>query len=473
MTVHDVRTSAADGRDPASFRDPAGFVYREGDAIYRHVGPEYQADYDALVESGLYRHLTSKGWLVDHEEVAPAPGAWRTLRPRLVPYVSYPYEWAFSQLRDAALLTLDIQLASLERGLVLKDASAYNVQFIGSRPLFIDTLSFERYREGEPWIAYRQFCQHYLAPLALMAAGDVRLRRLTGAFIDGIPVDLASRLLPRRTWLRPGLATHIHLHARSQARHQNAGRQGTAARPTMEKRLLVALVDGLRRTVLGLRMPETTTEWGDYYSETNYSAEAMAAKESLVAAFLEAVAPAGGIVHDLGANVGRFSRIAADHGHYVVAHDIDELAVERHYRENRRRHVDDVLPLLLDLTNPSPSLGWASAERPAAVERIAGHTVMALALIHHLAISNNVPLPALAAFFARIAAALVIEFVPKDDSQVQRLLATRADIFPEYHREGFEAAFGARFDIVRREPVPGTSRTLYALRRRDAGGTES
>jgi ribosomal protein L11 methylase PrmA len=184
-----------------------------------------------------------------------------------------------------------------------------------------------------------------------------------------------------------------------------------------------------------------------------------------VARFLEAVSPPDGIVHDLGANIGRFSRIAARDGRFVVAHDIDELAVERHYRHNVEQNVSGVLPLLLDLTNPTPALGWASLERASALDRLSGQTVMALALVHHLAISNNVPLPHLAAFFGRIARFLVVEFVPKDDSQVQRLLATRPDIFPDYTTDGFEAAFAAHFTVIAREPVPGTVRTLYAMRR--------
>ena len=454
-------------QDSASFRDPSGFVYRADGVLYRQVNASYGADYEQLMTSGLYRALVGNGWLVSHEEVEPTRGAWRTLRPEVVPYVSYPYEWAFSQLKDAALLTLDIQLLALKHGMTLKDASAYNVQFIGSRPVFIDTLSFERYQDGSPWIAYRQFCQHFLAPLALTSRVDPRLRRMQAAFIDGVPLDLASRQLPLRTWMRPGLATHIHLHARSQQRHQAAGRdlQPVKARQ-ISKALLVALVDGLRRTVSGCRMPAATTEWGDYYDDTNYTAEAMSAKESLVAQMVDALAPAGGIVHDLGANTGRFSRIVAESGRYVVAHDIDELAVERHYLHNRSNRVPRVLPLLLDLTNPSPSLGWASHERASAIERIAGGTVVALALVHHLAISNNVPLPQLASFFAQVARELVVEFVPKDDSQVRRLLATRQDVFPDYTIEGFERAFAAAFAVERREAVTGSTRVLYAMRRR-------
>lgn len=453
--------------DPASFRDPAGFVYREHGILFRQVNTSAQADYDRLMSGGLYDALVKRRWLVGHEEVDPAPGAWRTLRPDVIPYVSYPYEWSFSQLKTAALLTLDIQQLALTHGMSLKDSSAYNVQFAGSRAIFIDTLSFERYREGSPWVGYRQFCQHFLAPLALMVAIDPRLRRLMGAFIDGIPLDLASRMLPRRTWLKPGLVTHVHLHARSQQRHQHDGRAPQRVKQaSISKRLLVALIDGLRRTVSSLEMAESRTEWGDYYEETNYSADAMSAKEALVAAFVDELAPRGGMVHDLGANTGRFSRIIASSGRYVVAHDIDELAVERHFRANASRGVENVLPLLLDLTTPSPSLGWASQERSAAIDRMAGGTVVALALVHHLAISNNVPLLQLAEFFGRVAAVLVIEFVPKADSQVQRLLATRPDVFPEYTVEGFEAAFERVFHIERRSPVAESSRVLYAMRRR-------
>lgn len=456
-------------QDAASFRDPSGFVYRVDGVVHRQVNEGYRPDYEALMSSGLYAHLVSKAWLIPHEEVEPAPGAWRTLRPQPVPYISYPSEWCFSQLRDAALLTIDIQQASLAHGLVLKDASAYNVQFIGRRPVFIDTLSFTRYEDGTPWVAYRQFCQHFLAPLALMTH-DLRLRRLEGAYIDGVPLDLASALLPRRTWLRPGLLTHLHLHAQSQKRHQQDGRDGAAVRrPSVKRSLLVAMMDGLRRTVEGCRMREAPTEWGDYYTDTNYSAEAMAAKERLVADLVDAVSPPGEMVHDLGANTGHFSRILAAAGRSVVAHDIDELAVERHYRYNAAHGVDHVLPLLLDLTNPTPASGWASVERASAVDRISGRTVVALALIHHLAISNNVPLPQLAAFFGQVARSLVIEFVPKEDSQVRRLLATRTDIFPDYTDVAFESAFSAVFRIERRETVAGASRILYAMRRSGGG----
>jgi ribosomal protein L11 methylase PrmA len=453
-------------RAAASFRDPSGFVFSEGGTLYRQVNSQYQEHYDQLMGSGLYRALVEKSWLVAHEEVSLAAheDAYRVLKPQRIPYVSYPYEWCFSQLKAAALLTLDIQIKSLSFGMSLKDASAYNVQFAGHRPVFIDTLSFETYRDGTPWVAYRQFCQHFLAPLALMAHADGRLRRLLTTYIDGIPLDLASALLPARSRLRPGLLAHLHVHARTQRRYQDAAGGAARAIPRLPRQRLLALLDSLRRTVLRCTLRQGRTEWSHYYDETNYSDAAMSAKASLVQRMVDTFAEPGDVIHDIGANTGRFSRLLATPGRYVVSHDIDDLAVERNHLENRSRGVDRVLPLVLDLANPAPSIGWGLAERSSALERMAGGTVVALALVHHLAISNNVPLPHLADVFGRIARTLIIEFVPKEDSQVQRLLATREDIFPGYRLPEFELAFSSRFEIVAKEDIPGTCRTLFAMR---------
>jgi hypothetical protein len=457
-----------DGRLASSFRDPSGFVYVENGMLFRQVHPRYSAHYDLLMRSGLYQALVDKEWLVPHEEVASAasPETYRILQPRIVPYVSYPYEWCFSQLKDAALLTLDIQLLSLSHGMVLKDASAYNVQFIGAHPVFIDTLSFETYQDGSPWVAYRQFCEHFLGPLALMAYRDVRLRQLLSRFIDGVPLDLVAELLPLSTRARYGLLAHIHLHAKSQQRHRNDAGGGAPPRiPPLPKMRLIALMESLRATIRGCHLPKRRTEWGDYYDETNYSPESMSAKEVLVKRLVEETADSTGLTHDIGGNTGRFSRLIAGPDRYVVSHDIDELAIERNYAEAKRLG-SAVLPLVLDLSNPSPAIGWGLEERSSALERISGGTIVALALVHHLAISNNVPLPHLAALLARLARTLIIEFIPKEDSQVRRLLATREDVFPDYTLAAFEAAFSKYFEIVQRHEVPGTVRTLFAMRLR-------
>jgi len=459
----------------ASFRDPSGFVFRDDAKLYRQINTSYGKNYDKLMSCGLYDKLVSSQLLVRHGEVSSVRfpdraevSVHKIIEPFLIPYISYPYEWCFSQLKDAALLTLSIQKTALEYGMSLKDASTYNVQFIGCRPIFIDTLSFEQYQEGEPWVAYRQFCQHFLGPLAVMAHRDVRLRNLMKSYIDGIPLDLASRLLPHRTYTKYSLLAHIHLHASSQQKHQDDARTPSTTKkaPQLSKNMLMALLTSLENAIDKCVMPHLKTEWGDYYDDTNYSDSAMSAKEKLVRSQIEKHTSTTDTIHDFGSNTGRFSRLISDTGRYVLSHDIDELAVERNYTLNKEQGISNILPLILDLSNPSPALGWAHVERESLLERIRSDVVVALALIHHLAISNNVPLANLGQFFHKVAKKLIIEFVPKEDSQVQRLLSTRTDIFPTYDNSNFELEFGRYFNIIEITQIENTIRTLYVMERK-------
>ena len=461
--MNNIKTSSI---DPASFRDPSGFVFWRDGSIYRQINATYKEDYDHLIGSGLYTALVESRLMVPHEEVSlesPRPEmVYRLIRPELVPFVSYPYEWSFSQLKDAALTTIHIQKKSLEFGMCLKDCSAYNIQFMKGKPVFIDTLSFERYQEGSPWVAYRQFCQHFLAPLVLMSHRDVRLGQLSRVHLDGVPLDLASRLLPLRTRLSFSLLFHIHLHAKSQSHY--ADRQIDTKRHKVSRLGLLGIVDSLHSAVKKLRWRSGGTEWGEYYQDTNYSAEAFEHKRQIVAEFLDKTKPKN--VWDLGANTGVFSRIASQRGIPTISFDIDPAAVERNYLECRRTGETNILPLLLDLTNPSPGIGWQNKERMSLAERGPADAVLALALIHHLAISNNVPLGKIAEFLAGICNRLIIEFVPKDDSQVQRLLATREDIFPRYGQGGFESDFGQYFTIQHSARIRDSERTLYLMEKR-------
>lgn len=461
-------TGKAEGHE-ASFRDPCGRVFRRNGVLYREVTARYRADWDQLVESGLLASLHADGSLIAHDEADPSLAlgaeAVRVLAPEEVPFVSYPYEWSFGQLKEAALLTLAVHRRALKHGMVLKDASAYNVQFLRGRPVFIDTLSFERWKEGTPWVAYRQFCQHFLAPLALAATTDVRALSFSRVHLDGLPLDLASSLLPWKTRLRPGLLTHVHLHARAQRRHSGAPAKTTSAR--MSAFALEALADDLERLVASLSWEPSGTTWADYYNDTNYSPEAFEAKQRLVASFIDEVKPKR--VWDLGANNGRFSRLATERGAFTVAFDGDPAAVEQNWREVRKGSETLLLPLVLDLANPSAGGGWEGTERDSIFERGPADLVLALALVHHLAIGNNVPLERVARFLSRIGTTLVVEWVPKEDSQVQRLLAGREDVFDRYDSVTFEAAFASHFDTVRREPIPGSGRVLHLLRRRGEG----
>jgi len=452
-------------RHPSSFRDPSGFLFRRDGVLLRQVNPVYARHWEHFLASGLHAKLLERGWLIPHDELdaraGADSGAYRVLRPTPVPFISYPYEWSFSQYRDAALLTLRIQRLAFEHGMVLKDASAYNIQFLGARPVLIDTLSFETWEEGLPWVAYRQFCQHFLAPLALMSYRDVRLSSLMRTHIDGVPLDLACALLPGRARLRFPLLSHLYLHARSQ-RSKAHSRQGRRAYK-IGRLAFAGLIESLRKGVERLQWGLPATEWGDYYGATNYSAASHAHKAELVTGALDAIRPAS--VWDLGANDGRFSRLASTRGIPTVAFDIDPGAVEKNYRQASAEKDAHLLPLRLDLTNPSPALGWAHEERASLADRGPAGAVLALALIHHLAIGNNVPLEHVAAFLARLSDHLVIEWVPKEDSQVQRLLASREDVFPDYREDFFGAAFGAHYRERNREPIRDSARVLYCCSR--------
>ena len=455
----------------ASFRDPNGFIFIREGKLYRQVNCSYAKEYETLMESGLYAKLTKAQFLVEHLETDAEPAepdlAFKVIRPENVPFISYPYEWPFSLLKEAALNTLSIQKRALKAGMTLKDASAYNFQLLRGKAILIDTLSFDMYQEGEPWVAYRQFCQHFLAPLALMAYTDVRLNQLLKVYIDGIPLDLASRLLPFRTRLDFGLLTHLHIHARLQMQYAWQADQSALSSGKMTKQAMLGLIESLEKTVKKLDWKPTGTEWGDYYNITNYSEAGFQHKQALVSEWVSRIEPKS--VWDMGANDGTFSRLASDQGIFTLAFDIDPAAVEQNYRQIKTKKEQNIVPLLLDLTNPSPAIGWHNQERESVLERAPADMVLALALIHHLAISNNVPLSRLADFFADMGKWLVIEFVPKSDSQVQKLLASRKDIFPAYTREAFEEAFKERFDIREKVAVQESERFLYLMEKRDTG----
>ncbi len=407
--------------------------------------------------------------MVEHADVdlslAASPDAVAVIQPRRLDFISYPYEWSFSQLKDAALLTLDLQSRALDAGMRLKDASAYNIQFDVGRPLLIDSLSFEAAPATEPWPAYRQFCEHFLAPLALIAHRDARCGLMLREFIDGIPLELAARLLPGRTRLNLGLLSHLHLHAGAQRRA--AGEAAPAEGAVRKERRISqtgqrALLDSLRRTVAGLRW-QASGQWTGYATTTSYSEAATASKAQLVREMLDAVG--GSSCWDVGANVGVYSAIAADAGYRVIAWDLDAGSVEKHWRAVRDGGNPAILPLILDLANPSPALGWALEERASFLERGEPDVMLALALVHHLAIGNNVPLPGVAKLFARMAPRAIVEFVPKEDPMTRRLLAARRDIFEHYSIDGFRAAFSESFRILREEPITDSPRTLFLLER--------
>lgn len=449
----------------SSFRDPSGFLFRQNGIIYRQINTIYKNNYTRFIDSGLYKSLVDDRLLIPHEEVsldcAPSDKAYKVIKPEPIPFISYPYEWCFSQLKNAALITLEIQRRALDRGMSLKDSSAYNIQFKNGKPLFIDTLSFEEFREGLPWVAYKQFCQHFLAPLALMSYIDVRLNQLMRIYVDGVALDLANALLPFRARLSFGLLAHVLFHSKAQKYFTANGRSQPKGK--MPRLSFMGLLDSLESAINKMNSKDRHSQWGKYYEDTNYSAEAFQHKRQVVSDFLAKINPK--IVWDLGANTGVFSRIASDKGVYAVSFDNDHAAIEKSYARCVKEKEANILPLLLDLINPSPGIGWDNYERMSLFERGPADAVFALALIHHLAISNNIPLNKIVHFFKNICASLIIEFIPKSDSQAQRLLSSREDIFPDYTREVFEHEFKSSFIIKESVRLKDSQRILYLMER--------
>ena len=440
-----------------SFRDPSGFVFKENGSLYRKINPCYFSIYNDLKIRKIFDLLWDEKLMVRHQEVKSTSKE-IVLKPEEIPFVSYPYEWSFSQLKDAALLTLNLQKKLLENDFSLKDASAYNIQFVGYKPIFIDTLSIEHYKEG-PWIAFNQFCQHFLYPLMLMSKIDLQLNKLMELWIGGISVDIVDKLLPISKYFSLNYWLYVKFLNNSQKKAESAHKKFSVK---LSKKQLFRLIDGLIYAVNGLKLKKQKTQWGNYYTFTNYSNEAFDTKTKIITSLIEKIQPKE--VWDLGANNGHFSRIASNKGIRTLAFDIDPIAVEKNYISCKINNEDKILPLLLDLTNPSPNIGWNNSERVTIEQRGKADLCLALALVHHLAIGNNVPFESIANYFSKLCNTLVIEFIPKNDSKVQELLLNREDIFTDYTTENFKEQFAKYFSIEETIPVKDSLRTIYLMK---------
>ena len=441
--------------DNASFRDPSGYVVHHNNSIYRIINKNYSSVFKECTESGLFKKLIDDKMLLNFEESfhleLEDTIIFKIVKQEKIRFISFPYEWSFDMLKDAALLTLEIQKKCIESGLSLKDASAYNIQFHDGKPILIDITSFEIYNE-EPWIAYRQFCEHFLGPLALMAKKDVRLSKLLVNYIDGIPLDIVSGLIPKTTFTNFGLSAHIHAHAKAQKKYE----EKKIEKKKLKKIQLMGIIQSLSSTIKNLKL-EQETEWAEYYKDTNYSDEEQIEKEEKVKQFIQKTT--SDIIVDLGANDGKFSRIASEKT-FVVSIDVDPIAVNKNYNH----HDVNIISIVGDLANPTPSLGWNNTERPSLLKRIEKNTCLALALIHHLRITFGIPLRKQFEFFSCIAEYLIIEFVDKNDSQIRKLLQNREDVFDDYTEDNFEAIALEYFELVDSAKIKNSDRKLYLLK---------
>lgn len=462
--------------DPGSFRDPASSVFYAGGDVLRGLNADAAADWAAMSKAPFFTKAMAEGRIVKTEELpaaaakkAAAKGAdWDVvLKHERVPFISYAYEWTFSQLQDAALLHLDLLSEALEAGLSMKDGYVYNVQFRGAQPVFIDTPSFER-SAGGPWPGYRQFCRTFLFPLMLTSYKDVSFRPLLRGQLDGIePKQMRNIMSSPLDVLKGGVLKNVLLHSAIEGRMGGDPRGSRAVGEELKaagfsSEVTKAAVKSLRKLVGGMKWDTGETVWKDYRSNNSYSDEDTKAKQTFVDNAL--AGHDNRLVWDLGANDGAFSRIAAKHSDYVVAADFDEGAIEPLYRQLKSEKNTKILPVVLDLVDPSPSIGWRNKERPGFFERQQPDVVLMLALLHHIAISKNVPLPQIVEWMASMGSRIVVEFVHHDDVQTKRLLANKPEgMFPDYRVDAFERLLGERFTIEKQESLPSGTRTMYVV----------
>jgi hypothetical protein len=414
---------------------------------------------------------------VQTEEVdgAEAPPSLRgadyagVLRHERIPFVSYPYEWTPGMLRAAALLTLDINLASIDEDLILKDATPYNVQFKGSRPMFVDVGSWEKINPGEPWAGYRQFCMQFLYPLMLQAYKGIPFQPWLRGSIEGITPTQARSLMTFRDRFRKGALTNVFLHARLDVSYSRRGRTGGDVKKELKsagfgKELLKANLRKVRKAVDAAEWDPPKSVWTAYRSENTYEDADNQAK----AEFVRQVSAQREwkLAWDLGANDGYYSRIVAEQARYVLALDLDPSTVELLYRDLAAEGNEQILPLVMNLTDPSPGLGWRGLERKAWTERGEPELILALALLHHVSITGNVPVRQFVDWLASLHSHVVIEFMTREDPMVKRLLAAKRVQHEDYERDFFERCAGEVFDVERTQELPSGTRILYSLKPR-------
>ena len=450
--------------DPGSFRDPGGRIYSDGKRILRAVMPSSAPAYTAARDAGLLERLAGKGMLLDSQEVDAAPLSGVQPAPAVVlehprvPYVSYPYEWSFALHRKAALLQLDLHLEALESGFPLSDATAYNIQFIGTKPIFIDHLSLRPYRDGEYWIGHRQFCMQFLNPLLMWTALGVQPNAWFRGSLEGIAPEDMAPLLSWRQKLSPTVLSHVVAPAAAARRMVQKGGGDEAPQGKLALSGFKAMLKSLRFTIADMKLKDQKTVWSSYAGDNSYEASEAAAKRAFVG---EAVASAKpDILYDIGCNTGDYSQAALEAGaKYVVAFDFDHGALEQAFSRFEASS-SPVLPLWLDAANPSPSQGWAQAERRGMGERGGADFLIALAFIHHIVIGRNVPVGMALDWLLALAPGGVIEFPPKEDPMVKRLLAHREDVFPDYGIDTFMRELQTRARVVRTLELSENGRLL-------------
>ncbi len=451
----------------ASFRDPSGYMFYDGDTLRRQINPIYFKQYAALKEKGVFKTLIKNKLLIGHQETAVTEHG-IVITPDPIPFITNPYEWSFEQYKHAALHTLQVHKFALSKGFILKDASAYNITFHKGKPIFIDTLSFDFYEEGSPWRAYKQFITHFFGPLVLAKYHGAKIFQMMQTHIDGIPMDIIASMLPFKTKLSPTLYTNIHLLAKAEGKHNkdyNAETKAISLSLKAQNNIIDSLFNYIKKLTI-----EENTEWGDYYTKTNYEKDAFTNKALVIKEWVSLLQPKKLI--DIGGNDGTFAREVLSDVADVLVTDIDPEAVGQNYKQASKNKEQNMLAFVCDVLQPAPGIGFNNTERESLLKRLekyAPDVTMALALIHHITLSGNVPFVKSAQFFASFAHTLIIEFPKREDSWVHSLLIRKREFiqhFDFYNEAAFEEGYATFFTIEKKKSIEGTERIMYLMKRK-------
>ena len=451
---------------PSSYRDPSGFLFYMDGILYRQVNKTYKADFEQLMKSGLYDQLIKQGQIISHQRTnsnfTGSEEHYITIQPELLPYVSHPCEWSFDMLKDAALATLQLAEEGIKYKMLLKDASAYNIQLHEGRMKLIDSLSFERYDEHKPWIAYRQFCEHFFAPLALMHYSQKPLQQLLLAYPEGVPLHIAGKLLPGRSRFNLNVYLHIHLQSRvSQKAHSTQKPQQAFSAAKLKN-----ILRSLREAIQSFRLNHPTGVWSDYYNEAAQRENYLSTKKQIIDGWISKMDIDKAI--DLGANEGEFSKLLWSKDIYTISADFDHYSINNLYKKIKTEALAKVHPVIIDLANPTPAYGVNNVERASFINRSKTDLVLALALVHHLAIGKNIPFEGIVQLFKSLGKHLIIEFVPKEDEKIGLMLLNRTDIFNGYNEQNFIKAFTAHYKILDQKSIGDSGRTLFLMQLHEA-----
>jgi hypothetical protein len=452
-------------RNTSSFRDPSGYVFAEDDTVKRVINPIYFEQFKSLTNSGFYNTLFEKKYLIPHKTFSENQ-AQIIIVAQKIPFISYPYEWSFLQYKHAALLTLKIQKLCLEHNFTLKDASAFNITFHEGKPIFIDTLSFDFYRENNPWLAYKQFIMHFLGPLVLSKYFGQEYLKTLSYDLEGISLSKLSKMLPFKSYFSPTLLTNIHLLAKFDKKYESDKKTTSN---NLSKASQIKLIDGLYDYILNLSVSEKT-EWDHYYDQINYNDVAYQFKKKFVKDWFSSIK--GKSLIDIGGNDGTFSRELKEQAMLLIVADVDPNAVEQNYRQVLKNKEKTIVPLVVDVLNPGANYGFSNKERFSFIDRVKDSNLdgcLALAVIHHITLSGNIPFSLSAQFFSEMASNVLIEFPTRADSWVQFLLDSKREFknhFDFYSEEDFEREYSVYFEIVKKENIVSSERVLYSLKRR-------